>query len=63
MIQLRNSEANKVLRSKKDFFFFNLDRNNVVINYILTNDFKRKNEFTNFRVVSTLQKEHEFITL
>ena len=63
MIQLKISIANKVLKSKKDFFFYDTNENNIVVNYILTNDFKRKKEFQYFRIISTLQSEHEFIKL
>ena len=38
-------------------------KNNFMTNYILTNDFKRKKEFNNFRVVSTIIKDLEFVTL
>jgi len=63
MIQIKTITAAKVLKSKKDFFFYDIDESNKVSNYILTNDFKRKNEFTNFRVISTIVKELEFITI
>jgi len=63
MIQLKISIANKVLKSKKDFFFYDTNENNILVNYILTNDFKRKKEFQYFRIISTLQSKHEFIKL
>ena len=63
MIQIKTTILSKVLKSKKDFFFYDLGKNNIVVNYILTNDFKRKKEFQAFRVISTLQKENEFITI
>lgn len=63
MIQIKTGLASKIVNSKKDFFFYDIDENNKVTNYILTNDFKRKNEFQYFRVVSTLQSEHEFIKI
>ena len=63
MIQIKTTILSKVLKSKKDFFFYDLDKNNKVTNYILTNDFKRKKEFQAFRVISTIQKENEFITI
>ena len=63
MIQIKTSIASKIVNSKKNFFFYDIDENNKVINYILTNDFKRKKEFQAFRVVSTVQSEHEFIKI
>jgi len=63
MIQIKTSIVSKIVNSKKDFFFYDIDENNKVINYILTNDFKRKKEFDSFRVISTVQKENEFITI
>tara|TARA_R110000868_G_scaffold320307_1_gene581214 strand:- start:535 stop:726 length:192 start_codon:yes stop_codon:yes gene_type:complete len=63
MIQIKTSIASKIVNSKKNFFFYDLGTDNIVINYILTNDFKRKKEFQEFRVISTVQKENEFITI
>ena len=63
MIQIKTTILSKVIKSKKDFFIFDTDCKNNLTNYILTNNFKRKNEFQSFRVVSTIQKEHEFITI
>jgi hypothetical protein len=63
MIQIKTSIASKIINSKKDFFFYDLSEDNKVTNYILTNDFKRKKEFDSFRVISTIQKENEFITI
>jgi len=63
MIKIKTSIVSKIVNSKKDFFFYDIDENNKVINYILTNDFKRKKEFDSFRVISTVQKENEFITI
>ena len=63
MVQIKTRTANKIVNSKKDFLFFDTDKHSFMINYILTNDFKRKKEFNHFRVVSTIIKELEFITL
>tara|TARA_R110002153_G_scaffold45208_1_gene127552 strand:- start:219 stop:410 length:192 start_codon:yes stop_codon:yes gene_type:complete len=63
MIQIKTAIASKIVNSKKDFLFYDIDENNKVTNYILTNDFKRKKEFDSFRVISTVQKENEFITI
>jgi hypothetical protein len=63
MIQIKTAIASKIVNSKKDFLFYDIDENNKVTNYILTNDFKRKKEFQAFRVISTVQKENEFITI
>ena len=63
MIQIKTTTAAKVSKSKKDFFFYDTDKENKVTNYILTNDFKRKKEFSYFRIVSTIVKGLEFITI
>tara|TARA_R110001632_G_scaffold9262_1_gene35699 strand:- start:204 stop:395 length:192 start_codon:yes stop_codon:yes gene_type:complete len=63
MIKIKTSIVSKIINSKKDFLFYDIDENNKVTNYILTNDFKRKKEFQAFRVISTVQKENEFITI
>ena len=63
MIKIKTITANKIVNSKKDFLFYDIDENNNLVNYILTNDFKRKKEFTQFRIVSTIQKELEFTTI
>ena len=46
MIKIKTSIVSKIVNSKKDFFFYDIDENNKVTNYILTNDFKRKKEFS-----------------
>tara|TARA_R110002167_G_scaffold49273_7_gene144482 strand:- start:1185 stop:1376 length:192 start_codon:yes stop_codon:yes gene_type:complete len=63
MIKIKTSILSKAIKSKKDFLFFDTNENNIVSNYILTNDFKRRKEFKFFRVISTIQKELEFIVI
>lgn len=64
MIQLKTNTLSKILKSKKDFLFFDLDNNNRLTNYVLTNDYKNyKKLYKHFRVISTIQKEYEFITI
>ena len=63
MIQIKTTILSKSIKSKKDFLFFDTDNNNIVSNYILTNDFKRRKEFKFFRVISTIKKEYEFIAI
>ena len=63
MIQVKTTILNKIVKSKKDFLLYDINENGVLINYILTNDFKRKKEFDGFRVVSTIQSEHEFVKI
>ena len=63
MIQIKTKVLSKAISSKKDFLFFDTDNDNNVTNYILTNDYKRKKEFTNFRVISTIQQQYEYITI
>ena len=64
MITIKTSLASKILKSKKDFFFFNLDNENKVTNYTLTNDYRNgKKSFDSFRVISTIKQETEFLTI
>jgi hypothetical protein len=63
MIQVKTTILNKIVKSKKDFLLYDINENGVLTNYILTNDFKRKKEFNGFRVVSTIQSEHEFVKI
>ena len=63
MIQIKTKVLNKIVNSKKDFLFFDIDKDNNVTNYILTNDYKRKKEFDTFRVVSTIQEQYEYIAI
>lgn len=63
MIKLTLLQQIKLNNTNKDFFLFDIDNQNKVINYIFTNDlFRYKNKFTKFRVVSTINKT-EYITL
>jgi len=64
MILINNRQLKKILNSKKDFCFFNIDKNNKAIKIILTNDYYRYyNTMDKFRVISTIKKETEFITI
>ena len=63
MIQVKTTILNKIVKSKKDFLLYDINENGVLTDYILTNDFKRKKEFNGFRVVSTIQSEHEFVKI
>lgn len=57
MVQLTLLQQIKLNNTNKDFFLFDIDNQNKVINYIFTNDlFRYKNKFTKFRVVSTINK-------
>ena len=53
MIQVKPTILSKILKSKKDFVFFNIDDNNKLIDFRLTNDYRYKltNEYTNVRVI------------
>ena len=63
MIQLTLLQQIKLNKTNKDFFLFDVDDQNKVINYIFTNDlFRYKNKFTKFRVISTIKKT-EYTTL
>lgn len=64
MILIKTKTATKILNSKKDFFFFNLDNESKVTNYTLTNDYRNgKKAFDHFRVVSTIKPQTELITI
>ena len=57
MVQLTLLQQIKLNNTNKDFFLFDIDNQNKVINYIFTNDlFRYKNKFSKFRVVSTINK-------
>ena len=63
MIQVKPTILSKIVKSKKDFLLYDKSEDGILTNYILTNDFKRKKEFHGFRVVSTIQANHEFIKI
>jgi len=63
MIQVKTTILSKIVKSKKDFLLYDINEDGILTNYILTNDFKRKKEFDGFRVVSTIQSEHEFVKI
>ncbi len=45
----------KIVNSSKDFICYDLDVNNKITHYKLTNDLRRyKNKYSNFRVLGTL---------
>ena len=57
MVQLTLLQQIKLNNTNKDFFLFDIDNQNKVINYIFTDDlFRYKNKFTKFRVISTINK-------
>ena len=64
MILINKKQFNKILNSKKDFCFFNIDKDNKAIKIVLTSDYNRYyNTMDKFRVISTIKKETEFITI
>ena len=64
MIQIKPNQLNRILNSNKDFVFFNLDNNNKVVNFTLSNEYqKNKKIHSSFRIISTIKKEYEFITI
>ena len=62
-ILIKTSLISKIVKSKKDFLFYNLDKENKLTEYILTNDFKYKKQYKGFRIVSTIQHKMEFIKI
>ena len=64
MILINNKQLNKILNSKKEFCFFNIDKNNKATKIVLTNDYQRfYNTMDKFRVISTIKKQTEFLTI
>ena len=64
MIILKTSIANAINKSKKDFFFYDLNDKGIVTSFTLTNDYKRgRAKHSNFRVVSTIKPQTEIITI
>lgn len=48
----------KIKRSNKDFIIFDLDKNDNLISFILTNDLLRhKKEYSQFRVLNIFKSE------
>ena len=59
--KLKPAAAKKILNTKKAFICFNT-QNNIINEYILTDDLIRhKNKFTFFKVISCIKKE--FLTI
>ena len=64
MIIINNKQLKKILNSKKDFCFFNIDKDNKATKIVLTSDYNRYyNTMDKFRVISTIKKETEFVTI
>jgi len=47
-----------ILRSNKDFICYNVNKNNKVIDYVITNDLKRyyNKDFKHFKCITDIQK-------
>lgn len=58
-IYLNIRQAKKIVNSKKAFLVYNLDEQNNVINFRLTDDLKRyyKKEYNNFKLVEILSRK------
>ena len=64
MIIIKTNIASAINRSKKDFFFYDLDDNNNVTNWILSNNYREgRKAFQKFRVVETIKLQTETITI
>ena len=64
MILINNKQLKKILNSRKDFCFFNIDKDNKATKIVLTSDYNRYyNTMDKFRVISTIKKDSEFITI
>lgn len=56
-IKLKQSTVKKILNTKKAFICFNTE-NNMINEYILTDDLTRhKNKYTFFKVISCIKKD------
>lgn len=63
-IYLNLNQARKIVKSNKTFFCYNLDNNNQVINFRLTDDLKRyyKKEYNNFKLVEIITRKANKLT-
>jgi len=56
--------ALKLHTSNKDFILFNVDANNNITNYKLTNDLQRyRYKYTNFRLLEVVKQQTELLTI
>lgn len=58
-IYLNIKQAKTIVNSKKTFLVYNIDEQNKVINFRLTDDLKRyyNKDFTNFKLVEILKRK------
>lgn len=63
-IYLNIDQAKTIVNSKKTFLVYNLDNENRVINFRLTEDLKRyyKKDYTNFKLVEILKRKANKLT-
>lgn len=63
-IYLNISQAKTIVKSKKTFLVYNLDSENKVVNFRLTEDLKRYygKEYTNFKLVEILKRKSNKLT-
>ena len=63
-IYLNISQAKTIVKSDKTFLVYNLDKENRVINFRLTEDLKRYygKEYTNFKLVEMLKRKANKLT-
>ena len=63
MIKINLKLAVLLNNTKKDFIFYNLDSNDTITNYTLTNDFEYKNKYDSFKVISCIKPSLKTLTI
>ena len=64
MLQIKPYQLSRIINSNKDFVFFKLSKDNKVISYKLSNDYLTNyKSFDSYRIISTIKKQSEFITI
>ena len=58
-IYLNIKQAKIIVNSKKTFFVYNLDKNNKVLNFVLTENLHRyyKKGYTNFKLIEIIKRK------
>ena len=63
-IYLNINQAKKIVKSNKTFFCYNLDKDNSVVDFRLTDDLKRyyNKTYKNFKLVEVLTRQSNKLT-
>ena len=66
-IKIHLLQALRILKTNKSFIFYNLDENNTLLNFTLTNDYNRykfrDKKYKHFKVISTIKTNLKYIEL